>query len=81
MSEEIQTSYSGVTLSQGELDSIVQNSPAETAQDLGEQQAQEQESQEIDQSESSVTEESEDSQEIYDLEVNGETYDMETILS
>lgn len=79
MSEEIQTSYSGVTLSQGELDSIVQNSPSETAQDLGEQQAQEQESQEIDQSESSVTEESEDSQEIYDLEVNGETYDMETI--
>mgnify|MGYP003110462271 CR=1 FL=1 len=81
MSEDILTSYSGVTLTPDEVASLTidENSPMEQ---VGEEQTQEPEVQKTDQSEqveTVQTEGQEESVKIDSLELNGETYEMSTI--
>lgn len=78
MADEVLTSYSGVTLSQDDVNSL-DDSNSQPVEQEGEQTTQELGSQETDQSNVPETEHSEDFTEISELELDGETYDMETI--
>ena len=78
MADEVLTSYSGVTLSQDDINSL-DDSNSQPVEQEGEQTTQELGSQETDQSNVPETEHSEDFTEISELELDGETHDMETI--
>tara|TARA_R100000664_G_C2754704_1_gene142327 strand:+ start:1524 stop:2420 length:897 start_codon:yes stop_codon:yes gene_type:complete len=79
MSDEVQTSYSGVTLSQDEANMLMGVEPSQPVeQNLGDSQPEEPVSQETDQSELPESEQ-EDLQEVEVLELDGQEYDLDTI--
>ena len=80
MSEEILTSYSGVTLSNEEVNSLMGNEPNSSVGQDGEQPTSDEVSQvSPDQSETSEVVESKDLEVVSDMDIDGNTYDMDTI--